>query len=283
MPGYQLKKKLYESLPATIKGLVRAVPFAWVAGRGYRRAVRRGQLLDRASRDVLHRYQEKALGEMLTFASDQVPAYQSLASIVGRLSPFEALRAFPLLDKEALQQNQSMYLPRDFDRIPHYACTTGGTSGNQLKFFVDDDSQAVETGFMHRQWARVGYHPGQRKATFRGVEFAALPHGVYWQTNPIYNELQFSPFQMNEGTLPAYLDALVRFRPGYLHGYPSAIAILAEYCNRHAVPADRLRLHAVLLGSESLYPDQRELIERAFGTRAYSWYGHSERVILAGE
>lgn len=42
-------------------------------------------------------------------------------------------------------------------------------------------------------------------------------------------------------------------------------------------------IHAALLGSEGASAQQRERIERAFRTRAYSWYGHSERVVLAGE
>jgi phenylacetate-CoA ligase len=44
-----------------------------------------------------------------------------------------------------------------------------------------------------------------------------------------------------------------------------------------------LGIKAVLLGSEAVYADQRESIERAFGARAFSWYGHSERMILGGE
>jgi len=42
-------------------------------------------------------------------------------------------------------------------------------------------------------------------------------------------------------------------------------------------------LKAVLLGSEPVEAGERELIEKVFGVRAFSWYGHSEQVILAGE
>ena len=182
-----------------------------------------------------------------------------------------------------MQADQARYLPRDFHRIPHYETTTGGTSGNQLKIYVDDCSQAVETAFMHRQWARVGYTPRHRKATFRGVAFPNLRPGVFWQHNPIYNELQFSPFHMTETNLGAYVEQLIRFRPAYLHGYPSALDVLAEYVLRHGLTARLPRLQAALLGSEGASPAQRQRIERAFQTRVYSWYGHSERVVLAGE
>lgn len=219
----------------------------------------------------------------MLFAVDQVPAYQQLRSVVERHTPFEALKAFPLLDKDTVQANQQDYLPRDFAKIPHYETTTGGTSGNQLKIYLDDSAQSAEMGFMHRQWRRVGYTPRQRKATFRGVSFPNLKPGVFWQHNPIYNELQFSPFHMSEANLESYVEQIISFAPSYFHGYPSALDVLAEYVLRHGLTDKMPPIKAALLGSEGASPGQRERIERAFSTRVYSWYGHSERVVLAGE
>ena len=157
----------------------------------------------------MSQYQERELGRVLRFAVDQVPAYRHLRPVVERHKPYEAIRAFPLLDKDTVQARQADYLPRDFQKIPHYETTTGGTSGNQLKIYVDDCSQSVELGFMHRQWLRVGYTPRQRKATFRGVSFPNLKPGVFWQHNPIYNELQFSPFHMSQANLAAYVNEII--------------------------------------------------------------------------
>ncbi|MFZ1682957.1 MAG: phenylacetate--CoA ligase family protein, partial [Candidatus Zixiibacteriota bacterium] len=40
---------------------------------------------------------------------------------------------------------------------------------------------------------------------------------------------------------------------------------------------------AILCGSENLYSFQRQLIQNIFQCRVYSWYGHSEKAVLAGE
>ncbi len=281
--AFLLKRQLYECLPLSIQRSVQLVPFSWLAGNAYRAVYNRGKWFDQATREELLRYQTKQLGRMLRFVVDQIPAYRHLCSVVESRSPNEALKSFPLLDKDTVQANQEKYLPRDFGKIQHFGVSTGGTSGNQLKIFVDDHSQSVEMGFMHRQWKRVGYSPGCRKATFRGVSFGDLKPGVFWQHNPIYNELQFSPFHMSEGNLGAYVDRIVRYKPIYLHGYPSAIDVLAEFVLRHRLTNDMPRIRAALLASEGATPQQRQRIERAFGTRVYSWYGHSERVVLAGE
>jgi len=281
--SFALKRRLYEVSPGWLQRCIGLIPPSLVAGRHYRDTMRRGPALDRLTREEMRTYQEERLGRMLTFVCEQVPAYQALRSTVGRLRPFEALKAFPFLEKTRLQEEFERYLPRDLDRIPHWECTTGGTSGNQLSFLLDDASAAIEMAFIHRLWARVGYTPRCRKATFRGSSFPNLREGVYWKPNPIYNELMFSPFHMGTRTLGLYIEELRRFRPEFLHGYPSAIQLLADHALREKVPLDGLRLQAVLLASEGMAPGQREVLEQAFQCRTFSWYGHSERVILGGE
>ncbi len=281
--GFSFKRQLYESLPPVIKRPVAWLPFSLFAGKSYKATLRRKEKIRYANREELRSYQEAELRKILGFATEQVPAYRNLRSVVSRLAPFEALKAFPFLSKQMLLDDLAHYLPDSFNQIPHYECSTGGTSGNQLTFYLDDASASTEWGFLHRMWESVEYTPRHRKATFRGVEFRNSDHGVYWQFNPIYNEIQFSPFHMTDDNLRDYIACMKQFSPSYLHGYPSAIAILANYVLRNSVDIDSLGLRAVLLGSEALFRDQREIIESALGCRAFSWYGHSERIILAGE
>lgn len=280
---FTLFRKLYESLPDVAKMPINWIPFRWIAGRHYRDTMARAACFESTSRKEILSYQENVLGRMLTYACDQVPAYRPLRSTVERLRALEAIKAFPFIDKKDIQQDPQRYLSRDFRHMPHYEVTTGGTSGNQFTFYLDDHSHAVEMGFMHRQWMRVGYTTRCRKATFRGVNFPAATRGKYWQINPIYNELQFSPFHMNDRTLPDYLDRIRAWRPQYLHGYPSALSLLARWILAERISKESLQIRAVLLASEAVSPEQRISIETAFSARAFSWYGHSERLILAGE
>ncbi len=280
--SFPLKRRVYEFMPPWLTRAVNLVPFSWIAGSGYRAVMARHDRFRRVSREEVLAYQEGELGRALEFVTDQVPVYRSLRSTVERLKPFDALKGFPLVDKASLQDDMRSYLPRDLQRIPHYGITTGGTSGSQLRLLVDDASQSVETAFVHRIWSRVGYTPRCRKATFRGVSFPNLRPGIYWQPNPIYNELQFSPFHMSESTLGLYVDELVRYDPGYFHGYPSAIDLLAEYVLRNDISHLFKRVRAVLLASEGCTPAQSQRIGQAFDARVFPMYGHSERLIMSG-
>ncbi|MCJ7603814.1 MAG: hypothetical protein MUO63_20240 [Desulfobulbaceae bacterium] len=276
---FNLIKNTYKSLPNNIKRIVGKIPYPWIAGRSYRDMSVICKKLEYVSHDEIRDYQEKALFCILDFATLQVLAYKKHRRVVERLSPFEALKDFPLLSKEILQSNIKNYIPKCIKKISYHKAYTGGSSGNQLEFNEDDTSYSREMAFMHQQWKRVGYKPTHKKATFRGVSF----DNAYWQENPIHNELQFSPFHINESTLSRYVHELIVYCPDYLHGYPSAIDIVAEYVLRQNFQGKIPHIKAVLLGSESCSAGQRERIEKAFNTRVYSWYGHSERVILAGE
>lgn len=280
---HRLLRKSYERAPLAVRKAVCRLPYGLLAGSAYRETVRLCRKLDTMSRQDVIGLQEIRLRELLQFAVQEVPFYECLRSAVHRLGPFDALKEFPVLSKEDVQQKRESLIPRSIHRIPHHQGTTGGSSGDQLRFLEDDSTYSREMGFMHSQWTRVGYTPLSRKATFRGVPFSRITDSCFWQENPIHNELQFSPFHMNEKNLALYIEKLIEYQPTYLHGYPSAIDVLAEYVVRHGLTDQMPLLNAVLLGSEGCNIEQRMRIERAFNTRVYTFYGHSERTVLGGE
>lgn len=259
------------------------LPYRLLAGGGYRSTLRLCEKLDKMSREDILRYQETQLRGLLHFVVEEVPFYRRFRGAIQRFNPFDALKEFPLLSKEMILENSETLVPKSLDRIPHHQGTTGGSSGNQLVYLEDDSTYAREMGYMHSQWKRVGYDPRHRKATFRGVAFRQITDSSFWQENPIHNELQFSPFHIGETNLQYYIQKLIEYKPQFFHGYPSAIDIVAEYILRHELTSRLRRVKAVLLASESCSQAQRRRIEAAFQARAYSWYGHSERLVLGGE
>ena len=81
-----------------------------------------------------------------------MPAYFSLRSTVDKFNPFEALTAFPPIEKEEIQKNLDKYLPRNFDQIPSYETTTGGTSDAR---FIKKISPCLEFGLVNKTMHKV--------------------------------------------------------------------------------------------------------------------------------
>ena len=131
--GFAFKRRIYEALPPVVKRPVAWIPFSFFAGKAYRKTIARGPWVRGASVEELHAYQARELGKTLAFAAAEVPAYESLRGTVERLSPFEALKAFPLINKRLLQEDIQRFLPKNFTDIPHFEVSTGGTSRASLR------------------------------------------------------------------------------------------------------------------------------------------------------
>jgi phenylacetate-CoA ligase len=87
---------------------------------------------------------------------------------------------------------------------------------------------------------------------------------------------------MTDADMARYLDHLATIGDCYLHVYPSSIATITRYLQR----ADKRlppNVRGILAGSEIVYEADRAATERATGLRYYSWYGHSEKLVLAAE
>jgi phenylacetate-CoA ligase len=143
-------------------------------------------------------------------------------------------------------------------------------------------SRPKEQAFLEAQWHRGGYFPGARLAVIRGHVTSEKARGRITSYDATRDWLMLSSYHLTEDRLPEYLEAMESFRPDLLHAYPSAALQLAEFLERSGREW-RLPLKGLLCGSERLTLPQKRLLERVFKCRAYRWYGHSERVVLAAE
>ena len=234
---------------------------------------------ERWSKEKLRRYQKMQLKRLLEHAVKHVPFYSNIKLSSG--NPFKNLERFPVIEKKTIRNNIDKFMADTDYKKNIYYVTTGGTSGDPLGFYLDNSVYGKEWAFVMTGWRRVGFSPGDKVVGFRGVEFKNADKGIFWQDNSIYDMLEMSPFHMSEENLPVYIEKIRKFKPKYIYGYPSVISILANYVDEESVVFPQIK--AVLAISENIYSWQRELIERTFNTRLFSFYGMSERVIHAPE
>ena len=99
---------------------------------------------------------------------------------------------------------------------------------------------------------------------------------------PTRNWLILSSYHLTPERLPEYVAALNKFRPRHLHAYPSAALMLARGLEQTGLKLE-IDLTSVLCGSEKLTRESQQHLEQAFAAPVFHWYGHSERVVLAGQ
>lgn len=232
----------------------------------------------------LEEYQMGKIKELVNHAYKKVPYYQKSFDRIGLkpevIKDIGDFRRIPLVSKDIMRNNEDEFLATGYNKSKLKYGTTGGTTGTPFGFYKDAGySYQREWAFMFTQWNRVGYEWNDKRAILRGD----VPRGNrLWEYNPSNNTLVLSTSQMTEDNLKKYVRKIRTFRPDFLHGYPSAIFVLARFVKESGVK-NFPRMKAVLAGSEKLYDWQREVIESALNIRAFNWYGQAEQVILAGE
>jgi phenylacetate-CoA ligase len=232
-------------------------------------------------------YQLKQLRATVIQAGNYCPYYQRRFSAAGmraeELRTVDDLTRFPLLEKRDVIDNRDAMVSTAFPERSRLYITTGGSTGVPVGFHLQKGvSRPKEQAFLEAQWKRAGYFDGARLAVIRGHVTSEKSGGKISSYDATRNWLMLSSYHLTEERLPEYLDAIEKFQPDILHAYPSAALQLAEFLER-AGQTWRAPLKCILCGSERLNLPQKRLLERVFNTRVYRWYGHSERVVLAGE
>ena len=256
----------------------------------YSAYIRTYALLQRShwwSREELLAYQAEALSRLLDHAYENVPYYRRIFDERG-LVPADIrtpgdLALLPFLTKEIVQANLADLKARNYPESAFEYVRTSGSTGTPMGFYYErGTSRAKEWAFMKVQWDRVGYRFTDRCVVLRGHVVNPASDGACWRKALFGRWLIMSSHLMTDETLPSYIDRIRRFRPRFIHAYPSTAVILARYMREHEIEAFPT-VQAVLCGSENLYPWQRNLLAEVFGCRVFSWYGNSEQTVLAGE
>jgi len=209
-----------------------------------------------------------------------VPFYAEYlnSSAVARKEPLKQFENLPIIDKGIVRRQL-----KNFCRTSGWSAlkvTTGGSTGQPFGFYMDRfKTRQMEKAFIFDQWSRVGYQLGDPVFNLRG---RAAKSDKFIHHDRFFNIHFASSYNLKMSTVERYVKAVDQIRPRYLHGYPSTMYQLASLMDQAGLRFKEVPF-AVFCGSEKLFPYQRDLIERVFSSRVYSWYGHSECLVLGGE
>ena len=207
--------------------------------------------------------------------------YQSAGLTSSDIQNFSDISRLPVVTKEMLRES-----PIDHRSNPvpgRYIANTGGSSGSPLNFYILPGLIPIEWAHMHTIWSKLGFDQSMLKLVFAGrntgqqrsIEYDGLRHSY-----------AVSVYKGFEHILPELSAVLKKDKIYYLHGYPSALAEFAQNMENfepNLVKILQKTLRGAFLGSEYPATMYRDRIESIFKIPTVSWYGHTERAILAWE
>jgi phenylacetate-CoA ligase len=283
------RKNFWESLPGSLKNglapLVSLVPPGALLGRRFRTALDFARQADRWPAERARQYQLDELRRICELAA-RTPFYarafkQAHFDPRDLRSP-EDLRHLPTIDKHTINSNHDAMLTAPRSSAGVDCVATSGTSGQPLRFCVPADRSATEYGYLVATWERAGYQLGMPMAVLRGKGVEADRTGLHHQYDPILRQHTYSSYHTSEADLRAYVRHIATLGPCFLHAYPSSAAMLAHFLHRAemALPANLL---GILAGSEAVLPEERQHVTQVLDCPYFSWYGHTEKLVLAAE
>ena len=283
--------KAYHSLPATLRSAAASL-------RGlYLRSWRYGSETDRLVEEALQRetwiphqwkgWREERLACILRRAATQVPYYREQWAVRRRkgdkASP-EYLENWPILEKESVRENPEAFVADDCDVRRMFREQTSGTTGKPMILWwslntVREWYALVEARW--RKWNGVSRHDSWLMLGGQLIIPASQSRPPFWVWNRGLNQVYMSTYHLSPRFSKYYLDAIDRYRPAYMMGYPSAMATLAQMVLESG--RDDFRLAVAVSNAEPLYDHQRRAIAEAFKCPVRETYGMGEIVVGASE
>ena len=171
------------------------------------------------------------------------------------------------LDKRTIAEAPERFLSDEFDASTLMTIGTSGTTGTPLTVRFTKQYHQMEMAFRwrHKAWGGCPFLSRGAYVSGHPVVPSRRTRPPFWRVDYAERRLLCSSYHLIPAHFPAYAAAFRRFRPDFIHGYPSSLFLLDGYTPK-----------ALFTASETLLDFQRARIESAFGAKVFNWYGNTE-------
>jgi phenylacetate-CoA ligase len=222
--------------------------------------------------EKIRAFQERALVDMLRYATTHVPYYQSLGIEPGDINRASDLEHFPVLTKQDIQALGEQLRSPEFESTELNSSVTSGSSGEPTTTWFDPDSWLLCKFALKFRRTLLGGSPfGQRLMILSDARVSPDKIPSPRRFNRIaYSELHVSLYS----PVARQLEALLDFRPTMIYGSPSVLRHLCSFAAEHGIDLPPVR--TIFLSSEFVSAALRWELETAFSGRVIDIYGSTE-------
>jgi phenylacetate-CoA ligase len=229
---------------------------------------------------------DRRLRALLRHAHAHVPYYRTLLEDCGAVDAggnvdLEAFTAIPFLTKDIIRARPEELLAEDLDRSGWVYNYSGGSTGEPVRFAQVHDDWSRPLKLLYDEWS--GRRLGDKCVLLWGSQrdLVAKPrlrtriHSYTRRLVPL-NAFSMTPERMRE-----YVATINSFKPRQILGYAGSLYELARFARDNG-----LRVHSpvgVMTSAETLFPEQRALLEEVFRAPVFNRYGSREAGNMACE
>ena len=218
-------------------------------------------------------------------AFETVPLYRERWSAAG-FTP-DALRTrddwekLPALGKEDLRERADRLLS---SRAPAgLKATTSGSSGTPIAVLRSHASWTHAHANVIRGWHWHGLEVGDPYAYFWGLALDPSGRRQAAARDWFFHRRRLSAFDVTPERAREFHARMVRWRPRFGFGYPSAVTSFADEVEAQKLDGRAVGFRAIVTTAEVLRAEQRERLARIFGARVVDSYGCAEAGVAGFE
>lgn len=280
----ELYKRSPEGLRKALGAVYNKIPLKYRFGKHYPFFM---DLLDETKKmntSDIYNFQLNQINRQVEICKNYVPYYKDILADVKL--PIPSIEYFkeqiPFTTKEQIRKDHKSFLNESLDQSEIIVKSTGGTTGEPLNFYIQKGvNRTKEFVHMNDQWARIGYKHNDLRMVFRSTLIDNKKTGDRYWFDPIKNRLFVSSFHLSEEDVQLYIHLLNKYKPKYLHVYPSVLTLICNTVLHKQIKVEHFP-KGILCGSENTFPHQIELFKKVFKAEVFRWYGLGEEASLAG-
>jgi len=233
--------------------------------------------------DQLCEYRDDRLRQMVEHCYETVPYYKRLFDDLGisykDINTIEDLKLLPVLTKQIVNENFNAFISTTIPFKKMVTSHTSGTTGSGFKFYTTNETLCEQWAVWWRYRRNLGINFDDWCALFGSKLIVPVTQKKppYWRINEPCKQVYFSAFHENPEYLYYYYKEIKRRKLKWLHGFPSLITLFASFMVENNLELG-YDMKFVTTGAENLLGYQRNIIEKAFGTKVFQHYGLAEGV-----
>lgn len=235
--------------------------------------------------DKVRTYQLERLGRLLCHAAEHTAYYRERFEAAGvnpaDIRSLDDLLSLPLLTKDDIRANKYKMISRLADVAKLVFGKTSGSTGVSVEFYQNEDSRQWKRGatIAYDRWS--GWDIGERVGAIWGNPECYQNWRLYLRNQLLTRHIYLDTLKMDEPTMRAYHQTLMRKKPVILFGHAHSLFLFARFMEQNGLSGIRPR--GIISTCMVLHDFERQTIERVFGCRVTNRYGCEEVSLIACE
>ncbi|MDA9827705.1 hypothetical protein N9C11_05645 [Flavobacteriaceae bacterium] len=188
------------------------------------------------------------------------------------------LEKIPVTEKIKVKENTHLFVNHKYKNIslPFY---TSGSTGSPMKALIHPLHWVIEQAVIFRHWSWGGYSFRDSTAMLRS--YSPKEGEPLTKYSKSLNTTYFSPFHLTDENMMMYYNLMIDLNTKVLRGYPSSVKIFALFLKKNSLKINSIK--QILVASEVLTENDRNIIESVFDCKISNHYGLAEQIVMFGD